>query len=541
MLEKSLKRKIENSDDEWDCKGQSPSNEESWNGHSLSMIKYNIPDSYIWDYIMHPEEHSDEEESKKIRKKNKKRRFYESEDSSVITYLKTYKECLKKKTGKNLCKNMDCKSCYYFSFVSNYRSNCWSIKNNISSRFVPLNTNKKYLFDCNGGCGHEFQQSPANINKGDSWCGYCSHTIMCFSDQCDFCYKNSFASHLMSKLWIYEKNTKTPREHFRNTNIVCVLKCNLCNHELTMKICDIVSCGHRCKYCSSNNSVLCKDENCNFCFRRCFANHEMIIHWSQRNIKNPRYLLPNSHNKYWFDCKICCHTFYSPLYRISSGTSFCPYCAHQKLCENQACKLCFNKSFAASSKLSMWSIKNKKSARSVFKNSNDKYWFISDCCQYIFISQVNTISNHTLCPLCKNKTEKMVFNWLNDNYEFIQRNVKYDWCKNKKTNQKLPFDLEITNCKIIIEIDGPQHFKDVPIYKVPFKKNQKRDIYKMNKAIKNSRRIIRISQEDIWNNKIDWKDQLEYAINNIQKGQVKYIALDKNLYDNHKKLMQEKM
>ena len=64
----------------------------------------------------------------------------------------------------------------------------------------------------------------------------------------------------------------------------------------------------------------------------------------------------------------------------------------------------------------------------------------------------------------------------------IKHQAKFKWCKNPETNKCLPFDCCIEELKLIIEIDGMQHFKQVMNWKCP-KDQQDRDIYKMNKAI----------------------------------------------------------
>ena len=78
---------------------------------------------------------------------------------------------------------------------------------------------------------------------------------------------------------------------------------------------------------------------------------------------------------------------------------------------------------------------------------------------------------------------------------------------NKKTNSHLPFDFCIKKLKLIIELDGDQHFRQVSNWRSP-KVNQKRDKYKMKKAIKHGYSIIRILQRDVYNNKNKWDTRL---------------------------------
>jgi len=56
----------------------------------------------------------------------------------------------------------------------------------------------------------------------------------------------------------------------------------------------------------------------------------------------------------------------------------------------------------------------------------------------------------------------------------------------------------------------------------------------MKCALKNGYTIIRICQEDIWENKIDWKYELTNMIKKYKIPKIIYIAKDTNLYNNHK-------
>ena len=87
------------------------------------------------------------------------------------------------------------------------------------------------------------------------------------------------------------------------------------------------------------------------------------------------------------------------LNSITSG-HWCKYCANQALCDNDDCKICFEKSFASSEKSSCWSDTNEKKPRDVFKNSNDKYFFDCDACKHHFDMQLAKTSNGHGARLC---------------------------------------------------------------------------------------------------------------------------------------------
>nr|QBK92357.1 MAG: very-short-patch-repair endonuclease [Pithovirus LCPAC304] len=81
-----------------------------------------------------------------------------------------------------------------------------------------------------------------------------------------------------------------------------------------------------------------------------------------------------------------------------------------------------------------------------------------------------------------------------------------------KTNYRLPFDFGLVDNNVIIELDGPQHFIQVMNWKAP-KKQQKRDKYKMEKANENGYTVIRLLQEDVFNDISDWEDKLRTTLN----------------------------
>lgn len=82
--------------------------------------------------------------------------------------------------------------------------------------------------------------------------------------------------------------------------------------------------------------------------------------------------------------------------------------------------------------------------------------------------------------------------------------------------------------KIIIELDGESHFKQVAKWKT-FEHNRERDLYKMKCAQENGFSIIRILQEDVYFNKYDWLQELKDNINKIiEDNRVQNIYMCKN-------------
>ena len=105
---------------------------------------------------------------------------------------------------------------------------------------------------------------------------------------------------------------------------------------------------------------------------------------------------------------------------------------------------------------------------------------------------------------------------------------KADWCKNKNY---LPFDICIPSLKIIIELDGNQHFKKIGNWKDQ-QEIQEKDRYKMKCAINNGFSIIRLLQEDVLYNRIDWKQQL-FKVLRLYESPVIILFDNDDVYKNH--------
>ncbi len=349
------------------------------------------------------------------------------------------------------------------SFASHEKAIYWSNKNNVLPKDVYKSSHNKYIFDC--PCGHEFKSILSNI-LNNSWCPYCSNPSqkLCNNEECKSCFEKSFASHEKSKFWS-DKNQIKPRKVLKSSSVnKYIFKCN-CGHEFE-KILNSLSNKRWCPYCSNPSNKLCNNEDCKSCFKKSFASHTKSQYWSKKNKLKPLQIFLNSHKKIWFNCD-CGHEFEKSLYDINKNT-WCPYCCNpsQKICSNEDCKSCFEKSFASHEKAKYWSENNKLKPREVFKSSGNKYFFICKK-NHIFKCGLNSISQNIWCPLCLNKTEEKLFQILIIDFPNIKHQFKANWCKNPITNKYLPFDFVLENHKIIIELDGAQHFRQVANWTSP--------------------------------------------------------------------------
>lgn len=118
------------------------------------------------------------------------------------------------------------------------------------------------------------------------------------------------------------------------------------------------------------------------------------------------------------------------------------------------------------------------------------------------------------CSLCVNKTESKLYNALIAQYPTLTTQFKQDWCMKSR---HLPFDFCIPEDKIIIELDGRQHFQQVRNWSTP-EEQFENDKYKESCANDNNYSVIRIIQEDVWNDAYDWCKTLRDSIEEIKAG-----------------------
>ena len=408
------------------------------------------------------------------------------------------------------------------SFASNDKSKYWSEKNELKPDQVYKVSAKKYLFNC-PNCKHEFLQNPSHIKSG-RWCPYCCipQKKLCCKKDCKFCFDKSFASHEKSKYWSV-KNELKPEFVLKNGDKRIWFKCNICNHDFETQIKNITK-GQWCPYCKSN--TLCDENDCIFCFEKSFASHEKSKYWSLKNKITPRNIVKGTSVKYWFNCDKCSHDFIKDIHKITgSSNGWCPYCANKKMCDNDECKECHEKSFASHEKIKYWSVKNIENPRYLFQGDSGRYLFNCDKCDLEFESVLYNVKSGYWCPFCINKTETKFYKIIKKLFPSIIYQFKAEWCKNKTF---LPFDFCIPEHKIIIEIDGPQHFTQIMQWKPP-EEQFKIDKYKENCANINNYSVIRIIQNDVLLEKYNWLKDLYETIEELKNGdEIANVYLCKN-------------
>lgn len=421
---------------------------------------------------------------------------------------------------KRLCDDEGCESCFNNSFASNSKAKRWSPKNELLPRHLFKGAVKAYFFDCE--CGHTFKARLMNINKGE-WCPYCrpSPRLVCDDEKCQHCLKKSFASHPKAVCWS-EENKKTARQVLRSANSSFKFNCE-CGHTFEACLND-VSNGTWCPYCAGKK--LC-DRECDQCFNKSFASHPSAEFWDPENEKTARQVFKSSGEKYSFICK-CGHKFSLRTAAAFNGR-FCPYCSKRKICGKEECKDCKQRSMASHPSAEFWSEKNSKAPIEVSKGNHLEIFFVCEN-KHKFCMPAYSVTKGAWCPFCKNKGETKLYKFLESEGYALSREKTFNWCKNEAGNANLRFDFEIKNgYKVLIELDGHQHFRQVRNWLAPEKALQ-RDLYKMNLANENGYAIIRITWNMVYYDYKNWKKKLVDAIETIEPSTRLYICTN-NEYD----------
>ncbi len=216
----------------------------------------------------------------------------------------------------------------------------------------------------------------------------------------------SFASSKFAIYWS-DKNNVSARQIFKNSTKKFWFEYIKYGHDFESISHNIVKSKNLfCPYCEGQK--LCNNEECGTCFDNSFTSHIFAKIWSNNNNNiTPRQVLKHSNEKYLFDCDKCNHEFERCSRGIDRNLQ-CPYCSYiaKKLCDDNECITCYERSFASHEFSKKWSYRNVANPRQVFKCSDIKYWFKCNDCNNDFESKPHKIvSSRYGCPICVNKED----------------------------------------------------------------------------------------------------------------------------------------
>jgi predicted Zn-ribbon and HTH transcriptional regulator len=242
----------------------------------------------------------------------------------------------------------------------------------------------------------------------------------------------------------------------------------------------------------------------------CVNNKKLIVEWDKdKNIKSMSdYTYKSGLYAYWV-CSVCGHSWHTKICNRSNGSG-CPNCANKlsgsRTIQRQLAKNGSLKDSGLDCVYDWDYNKNIIDPSEVAKSSNKIVWWKCKDCGHEWQTSPNARSKGHRCPRCvenqdMSSIQKKTQDYLLSNYEY---ELKHEKCcsivpKNPKTNYDLPYDNEViisTNAKLIIEVNGEQHYKITEFIKMDAKKHnvtpeeelrylQWKDEYKQQYALSN--------------------------------------------------------
>jgi len=407
-----------------------------------------------------------------------------------------------------------------------------------------------------------------------------------------------FSTHPKSAFWVYEKNGTTIPEHIKckNQSQKFWFKCPTCNHEFDTKVRSITT-GSWCGFCG--NKRLCKRNDCLICFDKSFASSDKAIYWSNKNKVNPRDVYKSCNKKFLFDCQ-CGLEISVSLNNISNGNRWCKKCGRDRSSEKQSLKLnefisrstemhgdrydyseavmngvdrdvtiicklhgkfnqtpwkhyaeghgchkcaqhdrtmnrryTFEEFIEMTKKVHEEGLYDYSKAKDVYVHMNHPIPII--CKLHGVFTQLPSVhvGQGCGCPNCINKTAGKLRVYLEKSFKVILE-LTPKWCPSPKSYFK--YDFYIEDLGLIVELDGVQHFKKVRNWTHSGQAIMKRDVYKMRCANNNGIRVIRILQQDVWDNDESWLDtKLKPLLIKKDANENEYIG---DMYEQHKTMME---
>jgi len=297
-------------------------------------------------------------------------------------------------------------------------------------------------------------------------------------------------------------------------------KCDVCFHVFPIKLNKVTN-GQWCSMCSISWEH-CGVETCTFCFYRSLESYKGVTLNGKKKadctVKKADLRLALGSNKIVdFKCDVCFHVFPIKLADVTNGR-WCGMCSTKwKHCGVKTCTFCFERSIAFYKGLTL---NDKKKADCIVNKadlrlslySNKKVDFECDVCLHVFPMRLAAVSNGHWCSTCKNKTELMVLNLLQDemNIKVVTQYIPGGMKQMKKNYGKFgKLDFYLPEFNLIWELDGRQHNMQVTRFKsYTLFHRMILDKWKEFMVQKEGMNVIRFDQPAIWGNKYDWKQEM---------------------------------
>ena len=366
---------------------------------------------------------------------------------------------------------------------------------------------------CKKECVHQWPSAICNRKK--TGCPFCSKRQCCI-------HNSIYTTHSQLMIeWDYEKNEKIgldPKTLSYGSGIGCHWKCRN-GHEKFCAIQNRTDGNYHCKICSDLLRGVCHIDLSIYT-----THYNKLAEWDyEKNEKlglDPKVLSYGSGELVNWICKNGHEKFQRVQSRILNNCGDC-----YSLCDIE------DSIHTTHPQLILeWDYeKNVLDPTKTRSGSHSPaYWICKKCdCKWSAIINSRALNGNG-CSKCKHKTEVKLFKYLEKITPVVQQ-YKQDWCKKRRL---CLFDFCIPELKLIIELDGAQHFRQISNWDSPTK-TLSNDIFKMKCALENGYSVIRLLQEDAWNNDELWLDKyLKPHLKLQEPFTVIYISTD-DVYGDH--------
>jgi very-short-patch-repair endonuclease/DNA-directed RNA polymerase subunit RPC12/RpoP len=484
--------------------------------------------------------------------------------------------------NKVLCSNTDCNDCFNKSFASSDKAKYWSTKNTTTPREYFKSCGKKFIFACYT-CNEEFEATLNNITNG-KWCKKCGYrsakekqsmTIEEFIKRSSEKFKETIYEYDYSK--VVMDGVDNP--------ITLICKVHLCEFQTTpyrhytsdtgcCPVCTISTRAESRKYSFDEFLTMAKS-----IYRDTFDYSKSIDTYENMNKeiiiickKHGEFeQLPSVHIKSKYGCYKCAKEIIASQQRLTTDE----FIRRSKLIHND--KYDYSKTIYASGHAPVNIICKE---HGIFEQNPYNHMCGFGCkrctgiyCLEDFVNEATKVHNNIYdyslveyvrsitpvkiickdcgvfeqtpnshlggagCPICINKTEKKLYLMLKSAFPDVIKEYNPDWAKNETTGRNLRFDFFIPQINVIIELDGRQHFKQVRSWLSP-EEQINRDVWKTKQANTNGIYVIRLVQEEVYKNKIEWLEE-NLLPELVKRDSNMFISSEEDIYDKHISLLSE--
>jgi len=326
----------------------------------------------------------------------------------------------------------------------------WSENNTLSPYNYTSRSQKKVWIKCQNNKNHpDYEITTGNFYSGNR-CPYCKGKRVIREESFGFWLEENN----MFKYW-GEKNDKNPYTYSTRSNKKFWAKCPDVEYHPEYEVSfDKFYSGKRCPYCAGQK-VVKRDS-----FGQYLEDNNLIKFWGDKNVLSPFEITIKSNRTIWMKCE---NTDYHEEYMVVCNKYIigirCSYCANHKVHKNDSLGVLYPES------INIWSENNEKTPYDYKPKSRKKvFWNCDIHGEYERTISLNTILSFR-CPQCTaERTESIIQEktrvYLNElGYNMVHEHNCTIIPKNPKNKQNMPFDNEVVDLKLIIEVHGRQHYE----------------------------------------------------------------------------------